>query len=59
MIGTNRNIKIFKGNVIQEESTFSIYPPCLISYYSEDSISKSIIPFFVVASGNCIFIYKN
>ena len=59
VIDTNRNLKIFKGNVIQEESTLSIYPSGLVSYYSEDPISKSIVPFFAIAGGNYIFIYKN
>ena len=59
VIDTNKNLKIFKGNVIQEESTLSIYPSGLVSYYSEDPISKSIVPFFAIAGRNCIFIYKN
>ena len=59
VIDTNKNLKIFKGDVIQEENHLSIYPAGLISFYSEDPISKSIIPFFAVAAGNSIFIYKN
>ena len=59
VIDTNKNLKIFKGDVIQEENHLSIYPAGLISFYGEDPISKSIIPFFAVAAGNSIFIYKN
>ena len=59
VIDTSKNLKIFKGNVLQDESKLSIFPAGLIVYYGDDPTSKKIIPLLAVAGGNTIFIYRN
>ena len=59
VIDTSKNLKIFKGNVLQDESKLSIFPAGLIVYYGDDPSSKNIIPLLAVAGGNTIFIYRN
>ena len=59
VIDTSKNLKIFKGNVLQDESKLSIFPSGLIVYYGDDPSSRKIIPLLAVAGGNTIFIYRN
>ena len=59
VIDTSKNLKIFKGNVLQDESKLSIFPAGLVVYYGDDPSSKNIIPLLAVAGGNTIFIYRN
>ena len=59
VIDTSKNLKIFKGNVLQDESKLSIFPAGLVVYYGDDPSSKKIIPLLAVAGGNTIFIYRN
>ncbi len=59
VIDTSKNLKIFKGNALQDESKLSIFPAGLIVYYGDDPSSRKIIPLLAVAGGNTIFIYRN
>ena len=59
VIDTSKNLKIFKGNALQDESKLSIFPSGLIVYYGDDPSSRKIIPLLAVAGGNTIFIYRN
>ena len=59
VIDTSKNLKIFKGTLLQDESKLSIVPAGIIAFYGEEPSSKNIIPLLAVAGGNTIFIYKN
>ena len=58
VIDTSKNLKIFKGTLLQDESKLSIVPAGIIAFYGEEPSSKNIIPLLAVAGGNTIFIYK-
>ena len=59
VIDTSKNLKIFKGTLLQDESKLSIIPAGIIAFYGEEPSSKNIIPLLAVAGGNTIFIYRN
>ena len=57
VIDTSKNLKIFKGRLLQDESKLSIVPAGMIAFYGQEP-SKNIVPLLAVAAGNTIFIYK-
>ena len=57
VIDTSKNLKIFKGRLLQDESKLSIVPAGIIAFYGQEP-SKNIVPLLAVAAGNTIFIYK-
>jgi hypothetical protein len=53
------SLKVFKSQVLQNESKLHFTPVALVSFYAPDTNTKNCVPYLAVAGGAYIFIYKN
>lgn len=56
---TNSNLKVFKGNILQNEAKLHYTPVGIVSFYAPDTNGRNCVPYVAVAGGSYIFIYKN
>jgi len=54
---SNKRLKIYRGMILESEHVILDTPSALCSYYMDSSARE--IPAVAVASGSCIFIYRN
>lgn len=55
----NCKLKVFKGQLLQNEAKLHFTPVSIASFYAPDTNSKNCVPYLAVAGGPYIFIYKN
>jgi hypothetical protein len=56
---SNCTLKVFKSNVLQNETKLNFTPVSTSSFYAHDANTRSLVPYLAVAGGTYIFIYKN